>query len=77
MLIPHLQWNAGTMFTIHHTLVVNNASFILRKSVQPGMWYGDRGIVIRTCAEKSCFDLFNLLAPEFGIQILAHPVCKM
>jgi hypothetical protein len=21
--------------------------------------------------------LFNLLAPEFGIQILAHPVCKM
>ena len=20
---------------------------------------------------------FNLLAPEFGIQILAHPVCKM
>ena len=25
---------------------------------------------IRTCA-------VNLLAPEFGIQILAHPVCKM
>jgi len=22
-------------------------------------------------------DNFNLLAPEFGIQILAHPVCKM
>ena len=21
--------------------------------------------------------LFNLLAPEFGIYILAHPVCKM
>jgi hypothetical protein len=23
------------------------------------------------------FILFNLLAPEFHIQILAHPVCKM
>ena len=22
-------------------------------------------------------ELFNLLAPEFYIQILAHPVCKM
>ena len=26
---------------------------------------------------QRCYLHFNLLAPEFGIQILAHPVCKM
>ena len=25
----------------------------------------------------NCWTVINLLAPEFGIQILAHPVCKM
>ena len=48
------------MLTVHHTLVIKNAYFVpLRKSVQPGMWYGDRGMVIRTFAEISRFDLFK------------------
>jgi hypothetical protein len=51
--------NRGTMLTTHHTLVINNASFLLRKSVHPGMWYGDRGMVIRTCGERSRLDLFK------------------
>ena len=42
-------------------------------------WIAWKGNKSRCFIEEEfiCKNIFNLLAPEFGIEILAHPVCKM